>query len=204
MPRRSASAVEADRELALQAAVDIASIVGLEGLTIGRLAKQLGMSKSGLAGRFGSKEQLQLEALDRAADRFRHSVYDPVAGEAAGRARLLAICDRWISYFAEPVFPGGCFLTTASVEFDAREGAVHDAVELVMRRWLRVLQGDAEIAVANGELPPDVDPGDVAFTLNALAVGTNCDYQLNGDERALERGRRAMRSALAPPDVDRL
>jgi len=113
MARRSASAVDADRELALQAAVDVASIVGLEGLTIGRLAEQLGMSKSGLAGRFGSKEQLQLAALDRAADRFTHSVYDPAAGEPAGRSRLLAICDRWISYFSEPVFPGGCFLTTA-------------------------------------------------------------------------------------------
>jgi AcrR family transcriptional regulator len=198
MPRRSASAVDADRELTLQAAVDVASVVGLDGLTIGRLAEQLGMSKSGLAGRFGSKEQLQLATLQRAAEMFTQTVYAPAAGEPAGRARLLAICDRWISYLGEPCFPGGCFLTTTSVEFDARDGPVHDAVKLVMRRWLGVLKADAEIAVQAGELAPDVDPADVAFTLNALAVGTNCDYQLHGDKRVLARGHRAMRSVLAP------
>jgi AcrR family transcriptional regulator len=199
MPRRSASAVDADRALTLQAAVDVASIVGLDGLTIGRLAEQLGMSKSGLAGRFGSKQQLQLATLDRAVEMFAGSVYEPAAAAPAGRARLLAICDRWIAYLAEPVFPGGCFMTTASVEFDAREGPVHDAVELAMRRWLRVLQADAAIAVAAGELPRDADPADIAFTLNALAVGTNCEYQLHGDARALDRGLRAMRAVLAPP-----
>jgi len=182
--------------------VDVASVAGLEGLTIGRLAERLGMSKSGLAGRFGSKEQLQLATLDLAVDMFRATVYEPAAGEPAGLARLSAICDRWIGYLGEPCFPGGCFLTTASVEFDAREGPVHDAVERAMNRWLRVLEAEAATAVAAGELASDTDPAEVAFTINALAVGTNCDYQLRGDARALERGRRAMAGVLAqPPDL---
>lgn len=198
MPRRSSSDVDADRLLTLRTAVDVASVVGLEGLTIGRLADRLGMSKSGLAGRFGSKEQLQLATLELAVDMFRASVYLPATDEPAGRTRLLAICNRWISYIGEPCFPGGCFLTTASVEFDAREGAVHDAVKRAMNRWLRVLQAEAETAVRAGELPSDADPSEVAFTLNALAVGTNCDYQLHGQARSLKRGRRAMEAVLAP------
>jgi AcrR family transcriptional regulator len=196
MPRRSASQVHADRARTLRAAVDIASVVGLEGLTIGRLAETLGMSKSGLVGRFGSKEQLQLATLDLAVDIFRAAVYEPAATAPAGRARLLAICEHWIDYLGEPCLPGGCFLTTAAIEFDAREGAVHDAVKRALRRWLRVLQVEAAAAVSAGELPRESDPAEVAFTLNALAVGTNCDYQLHRDARALQRGRRAMGAVL--------
>ena len=198
MPRRCLSDVEADRSLTLRTAVDVASVVGLEGLTIGRLADKLDMSKSGLAGRFGNKEQLQLATLELAVDMFGATVYEPATSEPAGRRRLSAICDRWISYIGEPCFPGGCFLTTASVEFDARDGAVHDAVKRAMNRWLLVLGAEAATAVRAGELSPDIDPSEVAFTLNALAVGTNCDYQLHREARSLERGRRAMEAVLAP------
>jgi AcrR family transcriptional regulator len=197
MPRRSVSDVEADRSLTLRTAVEVASVVGLEGLTIGRLADTLGMSKSGLAGRFENREQLQLATLDLAVDTFRATVYEPSLGEPAGLARLSAVCDRWIGYIGEPCFAGGCFLTTASVEFDAREGALHDAVKRAMSRWLGVLEAQAAVAVTAGELPPRTDPADVAFTLNALAVGTNCDYQLHRRRRALARGRRAMAAVLA-------
>ncbi len=198
MPRRSASQVDADRTLTLHAAVDIASVVGLEGLSIGALAGTLGMSKSGLVGRFGNKQQLQLATLELAVEMFLAAVHEPAAGELAGRARLMAICNGWISYLGEPCLPGGCLLTTASVEFDGREGVVHDAVKLALRRWQRVLAAEAATAVTAGELASDTDPVDVAFTLNALAVGTNCEYQLNRDRRALDRGRRAMAAALAP------
>ncbi|HYB22736.1 MAG TPA: helix-turn-helix domain-containing protein [Solirubrobacteraceae bacterium] len=196
MPRRSAAQVEGDRDQTLRAAVDVASVVGLEGLTIGRLAERLGMSKSGLVGRFGSKEQLQLATLERAAAMFREAVYEPAVTAAPGRARLLAICESWIDHLGSSCFPGGCFLTTASVEFDGREGPVRDAVELTLGRWLRVLEAEAAVAVAAGELARDTDPAQVAFTLNALAMGTNCAYQLNRRASALERGRRAMLSVL--------
>ena len=196
MPRRSATEVAASRADTLDAAVELASVVGLEGLTIGRLADRLGMSKSGLVGRFGAKEQLQLAALELAADMFRRAVYDPAAKERTGLRRLNAICDAWIEYLGDPPFPGGCFLTTASVEFDARPGPVHDAVKTIMRRWIDVLEREVAIAVGNGDLPEGTDPKDVAFVVNALAVGANCAYQLDRDPRVLERARMAMAAAL--------
>jgi len=196
MPRRSASQVAGSRAETLDAAVQLASVVGLEGLTIGRLAEQLDMSKSGLVGRFGSKAQLQLAALRLAADVFTRVVYQPAASAPSGLRRLNAICDAWIAYLRRPPFPGGCFLTTASVEFDARPGPVNDEVRRVMKQWLGELERQARIAVENGELPPDTDPKDVAFTINALAVGANCDFQLHRDARALGRARRAMAAVL--------
>jgi AcrR family transcriptional regulator len=192
--RRSAL-VEASRDATLDAALQVASVMGLDGVTIGSLADDLGMSKSGLVGRFGSKQELQLATLERAANVFREVVYDPAAGAPAGLARLNAICDAWIAYLARPPFPGGCFMTTVSVEFDARDGPVADAVRACMRRWLHTLEHQARLAVDAGELHSD--PADVAFTLNALAVGANCDFQLHRDERSLRRARAAMANVLA-------
>jgi AcrR family transcriptional regulator len=199
MARRSASQVAGSRAETLDAATRLASLVGLEGLTIGALADELGMSKSGLVGRFGNKEQLQLAALELAAETFRRTVYDPAAAQPAGQPRLEAICDAWMRYLRNPPFPGGCFLTTVSVEFDSRPGPVNREVKRVMRRWLRVLEREARKASEQGELPPDADPAEVAFTINALAVGANCDFQLHRDPRALERARRAMSAVLTPP-----
>lgn len=198
MARRSATQVAGSRAATLDAAVELASIVGLDGLTIGRLADKLVMSKSGLVGRFGSKEQLQLAALAFAVEIFRHTVYDPAATQPQGLRRLNAICDAWIDYLSRPPFPGGCFLTTASVEFDARPGPVNEAVKSVMRKWTRILEREATTAIENGELPKDTDPKDIAFTINALAIGANCDYQLHRNRRALHRARRAMAVVLNP------
>ena len=197
MPRRTATAVAASRAETLRAAVELASVVGLEGITIGGLAAALGMSKSGLVGRFGSKEELQLAALEEATTMFRRAVYDPAAEEPAGLRRLNAICDAWIDYLREPPFPGGCFLTSASVEFDGRPGRVNDAVKRFVERWLAVLEHEARAGLEAGELPASSDPGELAFTINALAVGANCDFQLRGDPRSLERARRAMAAAIA-------
>jgi AcrR family transcriptional regulator len=182
MARRSATQVAQSRGETLDAAVALASEIGLEGLTIGGLADQLQMSKSGLIGRFGSKQELQLATLELAAETFGRTVYEPAAAEPAGLRRLQAICDAWIAYLRRPPFPGGCFLTTASVEFDARPGPV--------------IEREAKAAVEAGELPAATDPKDVAFTINALAVGANCEYQLHHDPRTLDRARRAMGAVL--------
>jgi AcrR family transcriptional regulator len=197
MPRRSAIEVASSRAETLAAAVQVASVVGLEGLTIGRLADRLGMSKSGLVGRFGSKEQLQLATLDQAADIFRRTVYEPASAAPAGLDRLNAICDAWVAYLSCPPFPGGCFLTTVMVEFDGRPGLLNDAVKKVMRRWLALLEREAITAIENGELPTETNAKDVAFTINALAVGTNCDFQLNRNAASLQRARRAMTVVLS-------
>jgi AcrR family transcriptional regulator len=196
MPRRSAAEVAGSRAQTLAAAVQLASVVGLEGLTIGGLADHLEMSKSGLVGRFGSKQQLQLATLDQAAGIFRETVYAPAAAAPHGLARLNAICDAWVAYLARPPFPGGCFLTTAMVEFDGRPGPIKDAVRKVMRKWLAFLEREARTAIENGELPADTDPKDVAFTINALAVGANCDFQLHRNPASLKRARRAMAAVL--------
>jgi AcrR family transcriptional regulator len=196
MPRRTAAEVAGSRTQTLAAAVQLASVVGLEGLTIGGLADRLGMSKSGLVGRFGSKEQLQLATLDQAADIFRSAVYEPASAAPPGLSRLIAICDAWVVYLGDPPFPGGCFLTTAMVEFDARQGPMNAAVKTVMRRWMALLEQEASTAIEHGELPADTDPKDVAFTINALAVGANCDFQLNRNPGSLQRARRAMAAVL--------
>jgi AcrR family transcriptional regulator len=196
MARRSATDVAGSRAQTLAEAVRFASIVGLEGVTIGGLAERLGMSKSGLVGRFGSKEQLQLATLAEAGEIFRRTVYEPAACAPPGRARLDAICDAWVAYLEEPPFPGGCFLTTAMVEYDARPGPINDAVKTMMRSWLAVLEREARVAVLGGELPAGTDPEDVAFTLNALAVGANCAFQLSRDQVTLQRARRAMAGVL--------
>jgi len=206
MARRSLTEVAGSRAETLDVAVKLASVVGLEGVTIGRLADELEMSKSGLIGRFGSKEQLQLAALELAAETFRRTVYEPAAETPAGLARLSAICDAWIDYLGDPPFPGGCFLTTASVEFDARPGPVHEAVKRVMKQWVGVLEREARTAVERGELPADADPKDIAFTINAIGIGTNCDFQLHRDRSALKRARRAIAAVLdarrPPPPRD--
>jgi AcrR family transcriptional regulator len=196
MPRRSAAQVASSRDAIIGAAVEQGSVYGLEGVTIGRLAGDLGMSKSGLIGHFGSKEQLQLATLQTAVERFTREVWDPVEKLAPGRERLLALCDAWLDSHRREVFPGGCFLTTASVEFDGRPGPVRDAIAGVMDHWLGVLEREARLAVENEEIDTGLDPADVAFELNSLAMGANCAFQLHRDERAFAQARRAMHRLL--------
>ncbi|MEX2196307.1 MAG: TetR/AcrR family transcriptional regulator [Thermoleophilaceae bacterium] len=199
MPRRSATQVAGSRAATLDRAVRVASRSGLEGLTIGRLAGDLGMSKSGLIGRFGNKEELQLATLGRAVDVFTREVWLSAEQQPSGRARLLALCDAWLDLFRREVFPGGCFLTTASVEFDGRPGPVRDAIAATMRRWLALLERELQVAADAGEIAPDVDPADAAFELNALASGASTAFQLHGDPKALGRARRAMHRVLTAP-----
>jgi AcrR family transcriptional regulator len=196
MPRRAAADVATTREAVLSAAVRNASIEGLEGLTIGRLAGELEMSKSGLFGLFGSKQDLQLATLQAAFDHFLAEVWRPVASKPAGRERLLALCDRWLRYHERERMPGGCFLTTATIEFDARPGAVRDAVIAGMNGWLALLRNEVATAVQAGELPTGTDPADVAFELNALASAASSGFQLSRDKSVFARARRLMRRRL--------
>ncbi|MEA2403546.1 MAG: hypothetical protein QOE08_193 [Thermoleophilaceae bacterium] len=196
MPRRSAAAVAASRASAVGAAVDLASVEGLEGITIGRLADALDMSKSGLIGRFGDKEAMQRAVLAAAVERFTDAVWRPAARSEPGLPRLEAIVDAWIRHLRSGVFPGGCFVTTASVEYDARPGALHDDVAGAVKRWLAVLEADARRARDAGDLPADRDPADVAFELHSLASGGSVAGRLTGDAAALDRTRAAMRRAI--------
>lgn len=183
-PRRSASAALQTRTDIVERAIDVASVEGLDGFSLGRLADTLQMSKSGVLGHFRTKEALQLSALDGAIDVFTREVWAPAAASAPGLPRLLTICQSWIGYLERDVFPGGCFLTAASCEFDGRPGPVRDRIALAMKRWLRTLAAEAQVAIDAGQLPADSDPAAIAFQLNALAMGANQAIQLFGDRQA--------------------
>jgi AcrR family transcriptional regulator len=206
MPRRSAAAVAATRAAVTKEAVDRASIDGLEGLTIGGLAEAAEMRKSSVFSLFGSKQELQRAAFDAAIEQFTREVWEPAAERPPGRERLLALCEAWLSYHEREVLPGGCFMTTATIEYDARPGPMRDAIARTMEQWLGVLEREAAIAVERGELPVDTDPGDVAFQLNAVAAAASYGFQLSRDRTVFDRARRSMRGVLvgatAPPPND--
>jgi AcrR family transcriptional regulator len=189
MPRRSQAEAAQTHTAILDRAVDRASTDGLEGLTIGRLAADMRMSKAGVIGHFGSKEQLQLQALEHAIALWTATVWEPVAGTEPGLPRLRAIARRWSAYLGDCPFPGGCFLTSASFEFDDRPGPVRERVREALALWLRVLAADARRAGF-------ADPDQVAFELNAIAMGTNHAVRLQGDPKASSRCRKAMERVL--------
>ena len=192
MARHSREQAAATREAILERAVDLGSVRGLEGVSVGLLASELRMSKSGVIGQFGSKEELQREAVDAAMARFQAAVWDPVSGEPEGLPRLRALAHAWVAYLERRVFPGGCFLTAASLEFDDRPGPVRDAIAAYSKLWLRVLEHEVKCAQGAGELAPDRPPAQVAFELNALMMGANWAYQLHRDEEAFDRTRAAV------------
>jgi AcrR family transcriptional regulator len=203
MARRSVADTARTHAAIVGRAVDVASVEGLEGLTIGRLATDMKMSKAGVLGHFGTKEELQLATLEAAFGVYVREVWEPASGAAPGRARLLAIADAWLDYLSRDVFPGGCFVAAASCEFDDRPGRVRDALSAAYRGWLDLLADEARTAVRAGELPRGTDPHDVAFGLNAIAMGVNQARRLFGDEAAAERGWRAMRALLGAPRARR-
>jgi AcrR family transcriptional regulator len=200
MPRRSDAAVAETRAAVTGVAVDRASVEGLEGLTIGGLAAEMEMRKSSVFSLFGSKEELQLATLERAIEQFRDEVWGPVADEPPGLPRLLALCDSWLDFHRRGVMPGGCFLTTATIEYDARPGPMRDAVSKTMRQWLGALERQAATAIEAGDLPPETDPADVAFQLNSLAAGASYGSQLHRDPEVFDRARRSMRRVLGVRD----
>lgn len=154
------------------------------------------MQKSTLFSLFGSKQELQLATLEAAIQQFRDEVWGPVADEHPGLARLLALCDSWLGYHEREALPGGCFLTTATIEFDAQPGPLRDAVAECMDGWLGVLEREVVLAIDAGELPSDYEPADVAFQLNALAAAASYGFQLSRDPKVFARARRSMRRAL--------
>lgn len=187
---------ERTRQTILERAVDIASLEGLEGLTIGRLADDLEMSKSGLFAHFGSKEELQLATVEAARERFVDEVFRPALKAPRGYPRLIAICRSWLNYVRRGVFPGGCFFAAASFEFDGRSGPVRDAIDTAMDAWLAALEKAIRLAKEEGHLDARVDPAQIAFELNALFFGANFASQLRKDAKAIPRAEKAIAHRL--------
>jgi AcrR family transcriptional regulator len=185
------------RAAVLERSVQMASRDGLEGLTIGALAADLGVHKSSVHALFGSKLELQLATLDAARAILVEQVISPALSSAEGLPRLLAIGEAWCDYLAAGVFAGGCFLCAASAEMDGRPGPVRDAVARVMREWIAVLGANVEAAIAARELAGEIDPKALAFRLNALGMAANWQNQLLNDPSGIEQARLAWRGELA-------
>jgi AcrR family transcriptional regulator len=183
----------ATREAILARAVDLASVEGLEGLTIGRLASELEMSKSGLFAHFGSKQELQLATVGAAAQRFRHSVLDPAMGTAEGLPRLRALAEAYLAHVSGEAYSGGCFWVSTSAEYDDRPGPVRDAIAAGIGAWVGELERQAGVA----GYP---EPGRIAFELHALVMGANSRFRLSGDERVFEYARASVGRLLEEGD----
>jgi AcrR family transcriptional regulator len=187
---------ERTRQSILERAVDLASLEGLEGLTIGRLAEELGMSKSGLFAHFGSKEDLQIAVVEAASRRYVQEIFIPALLEPRGYPRLVAICRSWLQYVRGNVFPGGCFFAAASFEFDGRPGTIRDLIRKLMDEWIGALERAVRMAQDEGHLDPKLDPAQLAFELNALFFGANFSYHLRGDVTAIDKAEKAVLQRL--------
>lgn len=188
LPRRQGRGLRT-REAILARAVDIASVHGLEGLTIGYLAEQLGMSKSGLFAHFGSKEELQLATVDTARQLFIEKVTRPAIAAPKGMPRLWRLIDYWLAMVEKNVLKGGCFFSAASFEFDSRRGVVRDRIAAIMREWIGVISGAIQKAQQAGHLDAKADATRLAFEIHAIAMGAHWAYQLLDDRDAYSRAR---------------
>jgi AcrR family transcriptional regulator len=186
---------DATRRLVLRRAVDVASVDGLEGLSLGRLATELELSKSGVFALFGSKEELQLATVEAALEIFRSYVVTPALDVAPGLPRLRAVCENWLDYSEKRVFPGGCFFFNVGAEVDARPGRVHDAVAAASGSFAAFIRETCLEAVALGHI--DADPEVLAFELHALGRAANADAVLNGGTQAYALARRAIGARLS-------
>ncbi|HZS28789.1 MAG TPA: TetR/AcrR family transcriptional regulator [Candidatus Angelobacter sp.] len=177
------------RESILRVAVNLASVEGLEGLTIGRLADELKMSKSGLFAHFGSKEELQLATIEMARQIFVEHIIRPALAGPEGIERLVKLCQGWLGHVEGKVFKGGCFFTAASLEFDSRSGPVRDAIADTMKAWLATLGRAVEAAKKARHLKATVEPEQFAFEIYSLAMGANWALQLLDDRNAMKKAR---------------
>ncbi|HEY7620922.1 MAG TPA: TetR/AcrR family transcriptional regulator [Solirubrobacteraceae bacterium] len=187
---------ERTRAVILDEAARLASVVGLEGLSIGSLANAIGMSKSGLYAHFGSKQDLQLATIESARETFVTEVLLPALRAPKGIQRLLAACEQFLSHVERRVFPGGCFFSAAAADVGTRPGPVRDAIAAQQREWLALLERLAREAEELGELDAAIDPAQLAFELHALLVAANTSFILQGDTGGFERARVAVRERL--------
>jgi AcrR family transcriptional regulator len=171
------------RAAILDRAVDLASAKGLEGLTIGRLAAELKMSKSGLFAHFGSKQELQLATVQAAADRFRAQVLEPALAVPEGAPRLRAMGESYLEHLG--TYSGGCFWGSTSAEYDDRPGPVRDAIAAALDAWMALLVHQAEVAGI-------ADPRRFAFELYAVIMGANSRYRISRDAEVFELARAAL------------
>jgi AcrR family transcriptional regulator len=195
--RRTRPDGDRSRQKILDAAAKLATTEGLEGLSIGRLAEHIGMSKSGLYAHFGSKEELQLAAIETADRIFSAEVIAPAELLSSPLAKLQALCEQFLSHLERRVFPGGCFFASAAAEFDTRPGPVRERIAAFQYGWSEQLVQLVRDAQAAGELRPDDPPEQLAFELNADLLMANMAFLLYDSPQATALARNAIADRLA-------
>ncbi len=185
------------RAAILHRAVAVATVEGLEGLSIGGLAQALGMSKSGLYAHFGSKQGLQLATIDEAERVFGLEVIEPAAGADEGLPQLVAVCDLFFEHLRRRTFPGGCFFASAILEMGTRPGPVKERIGRFQQRFVGLIFGFAERAQELGQIPAGEDLTLLVFDLNGIILAANANFVMAEDATALDIARRAVRRRLS-------
>lgn len=184
------------RQKILESSVDIASAEGLKDLTIGKLAQDLGLSKSGLFAHFGSKEDLQIATVQTAAEVFIAEIVVPTEGAENGLVKLFAMLDAWIEYVEKSIFRGGCFFFAVSAEMDDSPGKVRDLIAELTISWVIKLENEAKLAIRLGELQKDCEVERLIFQLHGFVQEANWFYRLHEKAKAFDWARRSILEAL--------
>lgn len=188
---------ERTRGAILRAAASLATVEGLEGLSIGNLAAATGMSKSGLYAHFGSKQELQLATVDEAERILQAEVVQPALEARPGGAQLTALCEAFLSYVERRVFPGGCFFAATALEMGTRPGPVKDRVAAIQSDFTALLRSFAVTAIEQHELAAHEDPDLLAFELHAVLLGADTKFVLFDDPAVLDLARKVVHRRLA-------
>ncbi len=194
--RRPRADGERTRSAILRAAASLATVDGLEGLSIGNLAAALGMSKSGLYAHFGSKQELQLATVAEAARIFQQEVAEPALAAAPGLAQLVAVCEAFFEHLRRGTFPGGCFMASAALEMGTRPGPVKELIAAFQSQFVAMIRSFAATALARRELPPSEDPDRLAFELNGIILAADTNFVLHDDPSVLELARQVVHQRL--------
>jgi AcrR family transcriptional regulator len=200
-PRRRRSDGERSRNAILREAAQLATVEGIAGLSIGRLAETVGMSKSGLFAHFGSKEELQLATIETASALFNEHVIEPASDAPTGIERLQQLAERFLRHVEDDVFSGGCFFASVAAEMDTRPGPVRDLAVQIVDEWLRRLQAAIRDARAEGAIDSSEDAEQLAFELNAYLLLANAQFVVSRQSTPIDRARRALERRLAAAAV---
>ena len=187
---------ERSRCTILDAAARLATVEGIEGLSIGGLAKAIGMSKSGLYAHFGSKEELQLATIKAAQEVFDADVISPALQADAGLARAQALCELFLAYIESGVFPGGCFFASVAAELDTRPGPARDRIAAIQSSWTLLIASNLREAQDQHELDPHANVEQLTFEINAFIAHANTVFMLHGDRTAFDLARHAVHDRL--------
>src|SRR3954465_14547449 len=183
---------ERTRRAILRTAASLATVDGLEGLSIGNLAAATGISKSGLYAHFGSKQELQLATVQEAERILNAEVVQPALVASPGLAQLAAVCEAFFSYVQRRVFPGGCFFAATSLEMGTRPGPVKDRLAAIQSDFTALLTSFAITALAQHDLPSEEDPAWLAFELHAILLGADTKFVLHDDPAVLDLARQVV------------